>query len=102
VSAVWLSVVAVGLATIAIKATGPVLAAGRELPRSTARVVDLLAPALLAALVATQAFATDEQLVLDERAAGLAAAGIAIALRAPMLVVVIVAAATAAALRALS
>jgi branched-subunit amino acid transport protein len=102
VSAVWLSVVAVGLATIAIKATGPVLAAGRELPRSTARVVDLLAPALLAALVATQAFATDAQLVLDERAAGLVAAGTAIALRAPMLVVVIVAAATAAALRALS
>jgi branched-subunit amino acid transport protein len=100
-SVVWLCVLAVGLATIALKATGPVLAAGRELPRRTARVVDLLAPALLAALVATQAFATDEELVLDERAAGLAAAGVAILLRAPLLVVVLVAAATAAGLRAI-
>jgi branched-subunit amino acid transport protein len=99
-SAVWLCVLAVGLATIALKASGPVLAAGRELPQGTARVLDLLAPALLAALVATQAFATDEDLVLDERAAGLLAAGVAILLRAPLLVVVLVAAATAAGLRA--
>jgi branched chain amino acid efflux pump len=99
-SAVWLCVLAVGLATIALKASGPVLAAGRELPQGTARVLDLLAPALLAALVATQAFASDEELVLDERAAGLLAAGVAILLRAPLLVVVLVAAATAAGLRA--
>jgi branched-subunit amino acid transport protein len=102
VSAVWLCVLVVGAATIAIKAGGPVLAAGRELPRSTARVVDLLAPAVLAALVATQAFASEEELVLDERAAGLLAAGVAILLRAPLLVVVLVAAGTAAGLRAIS
>jgi branched chain amino acid efflux pump len=101
-SIVWLCVLAVGLATIAIKASGPVLAAGRELPRSTARVVDLLAPAVLAALVATQAFAGGEELVLDERAAGVLAAGIAILRRAPLLVVVLVAAVTAAGLRAVS
>ena len=101
-SVVWLCVLAVGLATIAIKASGPVLAAGRELPQSTARVVDLLAPAVLAALVATQAFASEDELVLDERAAGLLAAGVAMVLRAPMLVVVLVAASTAAVLRALS
>jgi branched-subunit amino acid transport protein len=75
-------VLAVGLATVALKATGPVLAAGRQLPAGAARVVDLLAPALLAALVATQAFAADEELVLDERAAGLVAAGVAIVPRA--------------------
>ncbi len=100
-SAVWLCVLVVGLATVAVKASGPVLAAGRELPQGAARVVDLLAPALLAALVATQAFASDEELVLDERAAGLLAAGVAIILRAPLLVVVLVAAATAAGLRAI-
>jgi hypothetical protein len=92
----------VGLATVALKASGPVLAAGRQLPAGAARVVDLLAPALLAALVATQAFATDERLVLDERAAGLGAAGAAILLKAPLLVVVLAAAATAAGLRAIS
>ena len=101
-SAVWLCVLAVGLATIAIKASGPVLAAGRDLPQSASRFVDLLAPALLAALVATQAFAMEERLVLDERAAGLVAAAGAILLRAPLLVVVLVAAATAAGLRALA
>ena len=70
-SAIWLCVILVGAATIALKAGGPVLAAGRQLPEGAGRVVDLLAPALLAALVATQAFASDERLVLDERAAGL-------------------------------
>jgi branched-subunit amino acid transport protein len=102
VNTIWLCVILVGIATIALKAGGPVLAAGRELPESTSRVVDLLAPVLLAALVATQAFASDEQLVLDERAAGLLAGGVAILLRAPLLVVVLAAAATAAGLRAVS
>jgi uncharacterized membrane protein len=99
-SEAWLVVAVVGVATIAFKAAGPVLAADRQLPPGPTRVVDLLAPALLAALVATQAFASDEELVLDERAAGLAVAAVAVALRAPLLVVVVAAAATAALLRA--
>jgi uncharacterized membrane protein len=102
VSSAWLAVVVVGAATILIKAAGPVLAGGRSLaPRNTG-VIELLAPALLAALVATGAFAGDEELVLDERGAGLAAAGVAVALRAPLLVVIVVAAVTAALLRAVS
>jgi hypothetical protein len=101
-NAAWTAVLVVGLATVALKAAGPVLAGGRQLPRASARVVDLLAPSLLAALVATQAFSSDEALVLDERAAGLLTAGVAIALRAPLVVVVIVAAATAASLRAIA
>lgn len=100
-SAIWTVVLVVGLSTIALKAAGPVLAGGRELPPGSARVVNLLAPALLAALVATQAFSTDEALVIDERAAGLAVAGVAILLRAPLLVVVLAAAVTAASLRAI-
>jgi branched-subunit amino acid transport protein len=98
-SAAWTAVFVVGLATIALKAAGPVLAGGRELPLGSARVVNLLAPALLAALVATQAFASEEALVLDERGAGLVAAAGAILLRAPLVVVVLVAAVTAAGLR---
>ncbi|HEY1274774.1 MAG TPA: AzlD domain-containing protein [Thermoleophilaceae bacterium] len=99
-SAVWLCVLAVGLATVAIKAAGPVLAGDRDLPERAGRVVDLVAPALLAALVATNALATDDRIVIDERAAGLGVAAVAILLRAPLLVVVIAAAATAALLRA--
>jgi branched-subunit amino acid transport protein len=102
VSAAWIAVLVVGAATIAIKAAGPVLAGERELPVGDSRVLGLLAPALLAALVATQAFATDESLVLDERGAGLGVAAVAVLLRAPLLVVVVLAAATAAGLRALT
>jgi branched-subunit amino acid transport protein len=102
VSAAWLAVLVVGAATIAIKAAGPVLAGERELPVGASRVLGLLAPALLAALVATQAFASDESLVVDERGAGLAVAAVAVLLRAPLLVVVVLAAATAAGLRALT
>lgn len=98
-SAVWVAVLVVGAATVALKAVGPVFAGERQLPHGSARVVDLLAPALLAALVATQAFETDAALVLDERGAGLLAAGVAILLKAPLLVVVAVAATTAALLR---
>jgi branched-subunit amino acid transport protein len=101
-TAAWTAVLVVGLATIAIKAAGPVLAGERQLPTGASRVLNLLAPALLAALVATQAFASDESLVLDERGAGLLAGAVAILLRAPLLVVVLVAAATAAGLRAIT
>jgi len=99
VTTVWLVVALVGLATVAIKASGPVLAADRRLPGPLGRVVDLLAPAVLAALVATQAFGDGKAVVIDERAAGIAVAGVAVALRAPILVVVAAAAATTALLR---
>jgi branched-subunit amino acid transport protein len=102
VTAAWTAVLVVGVATIAIKAAGPVLAGDRQLPTGVSRVLDLLAPALLAALVATQAFASDESLVIDERGAGLLAGVVAILLKAPLLVVILVAAATAAGLRAIS
>lgn len=100
-SVAWTCVLAVGLATVALKAVGPVLAGDRGLPVRSGRVLELVGPALLAALVATQAFAADERLVLDERGAGLLAAAVAIVLRAPILVVVLAAAVTAALLRAL-
>jgi branched-subunit amino acid transport protein len=99
-SEVWLVVLAVGAVTVALKAAGPVLLGGRELPPSVLRVVVLLAPALLAALVAVGLFALERELVLDERVAGLAAAVLALVLRAPILVVVIAAAVATALARA--
>ncbi len=65
------------------------------------RSVPLIPIALLAALVATQTFSTGRHLVLDVRAASLAVAIVAVVLRAPFLVVVAAAAATAAVLRLL-
>jgi branched-subunit amino acid transport protein len=102
VSAVWLAVVVVGVATVLLKATGPVLLGGRELPPHVNALVVLLAPAVLAALVVTQVVGGDRELVFDARLAGLGTAAGAIALRAPLLVVVIVAATATAIVRALT
>jgi branched-subunit amino acid transport protein len=95
-------VVVVSIATIALKATGPVLLAGRELPRATRGVVEMLAPALLAALVVTQAIGGDRRYVFDARLLGLGAAVAAIRLRAPLLAVVVVAAVVTAGARAVT
>jgi uncharacterized membrane protein len=95
-SDIWLIVLAVGVGTMAIKAAGPVLLGGRSLPDRMQAVVALLAPALLAALVATSTFSTGRDLTLDARVVGVGVALIALLLRAPVLLVVILAAAAAA------
>jgi branched chain amino acid efflux pump len=82
----------VGAGTIACKAVGPVILGGRSLPPKLAGVVDMLAPAILAALVVTQAVGADRTLVFDERLLGIAAAIVAMRLRAPLLVIVVAAA----------
>ena len=97
----WLVVGLVGAATIAIKSIGPILLGGRELPPRIASLIGLLAPALLAALVAINTFGDSRSLVVDERVLGVAAAGVAIRLKAPVLLVVVIAAAVTAAARAL-
>jgi uncharacterized membrane protein len=101
VTTLWVVIVAVALASAALKAVGPVLVGGRELPPRAIAVVALLAPALLAALVVSETFGEDRHLVLDERVVGVAVAAVALALRGPVLLVVILAAATTALIRAL-
>ena len=97
----WLVIAVVGAVTIAFKASGPVLLGKRELPARVASVVEVLAPAMLAALVVTQTVGGDREVVIDERLAGVVAGGIAVWLRAPLLVVMVVAAVTAALIRLL-
>ncbi len=98
----WIAILAGALACYALKAAG-LAVPGRVLddPR-TQRAAVLLPVALLAALAATQALTAGEELVLDARAAGLAVAGAAVLARAPFLLVVTLAVATAALLRALA
>lgn len=98
-SEAWLVVITVGGATMAMKAIGPVLLGGRELPKRVMAAVRLLAPAVLAALVVVQAMGGDRTIVLDERLVGLGAGAVALVLRAPLVVVVIVAAASTALIR---
>jgi branched-subunit amino acid transport protein len=100
VTAGWLTVAAVAVATIAIKAAGPVVLGGRQLPEPVLRVVALLPAALLAALVAVLTVQSDGGLVLDARVIGVGVGLVAILLRAPILLVVILAGAATAVARA--
>jgi hypothetical protein len=99
---VWLTIGGLFAATVAIKAAGPLIVGGRELPVGAYAVIGLLAPALLSALILTDTFARGQDLTVDARAAGLLFAGVAAALRAPLLVIVLVAAVGAAAVRAIT
>lgn len=65
-----------------------------------ARIANLLTVALLAALLATQAMTTRSEIVLDGRLVALVVAALLLKLRAPFLIVVLVAAAVAALLQA--
>jgi branched-subunit amino acid transport protein len=100
-SPAWIAVLGVGAATIALKGAGPLVFADRELPVWVRSIMPLLAPCLLAALVVGQALADGRALAIDARVAGVAAAAVALVLRAPLLVVLVSAAAVAAATRAL-
>lgn len=101
-TAAWITIAVLAAGTVAIKAAGPVALGRRTLPPLAGRVVGLLAPSLLAALVAVETVTTNGALVLDARAAGLAAAGGALALRRPAIVAVVAAAIVTALVRALT
>ena len=91
-SSAWAVVLIVGACTIAFRAAGPVVLGGRALPPRLAAAFELLAPSLLAALVVTQAVGSKDGIVLDARLVGVAAGVAAILLRAPLIVVIVVAA----------
>ena len=96
----WAAILALGAAAYAMKALGPVLVGSRELRPGVAPLLELVAVSLLAALVLVQTFDGGERLVVDARLPAMAVAGLLVWRRAPFLVVVLAAAATAALLRA--
>ena len=98
---IWVAIVVTALGCYAFKWLGLSVPAS-VLDRPWVRASAIALPvALLAALTAVQTFADGSSLTVDARAAGVAAAVVALVLRAPFLVVVAVAALTAAGLRAL-
>jgi uncharacterized membrane protein len=101
VTAVWVSIAIVAVANFAIKASGPVLLGGRELPEQLLRIIALLAPAILTALVVVGTLSENQDLKVDEQTIGVAVAGAAMAARMPMLAAIVLGTATAAAVRAL-
>lgn len=97
----WLAVVIVAVSAAAMKSAGPVALGGRELPERVGPLVAALAPALLAALVVTNTFGDGQALAVDARVVGVGAAAACIALRAPLLAAVVVAAVATALVRLL-
>lgn len=94
---VWITIALVALVTFAIKGVGPALLGDRALPAAFSRVVVLLAPALLAALVVTSAIADGPHLQVGADTAGVAIAGLLL-LRGVTVLPAVLAAAVATAL----
>ncbi len=97
----WVVIVTLALATLALKTAGPLLAGGYTPPAPVTRVLDLLTPALLTALVVASTFGDGSNLVLDARVVGVATGGVLLLLRAPLTVVLVASAAVTAGVRAL-
>lgn len=99
---VWIVVIVVAACTLVFKAAGPVFLGHRQLPPRVDPVVALVAPVMLTALVVLQTFGGDEEIVVDERVPGVAAAGVAIWKGAGVVPAMAIAAVVTASLRALS
>ncbi|MFE4702215.1 AzlD domain-containing protein [Streptomyces sp. NPDC056738] len=99
---IWIAIGVTAVGCYAVKLIGLLIPAGVLERPLVQRLAALLPVALLAALTAQQTFADGRVLVLDAKAAGLAAAAVALILRAPFLVVVAAAVVVTAGVRALT
>ncbi|MCX3290860.1 AzlD domain-containing protein [Streptomyces sp. NEAU-H22] len=97
----WIAIGATALGCYAVKLAGLLVPVGALERPVVRRLAALLPVALLAALTAQQTFADGRTLVLDARAAGLAAAAVVLLLRAPFLLVVAAAVVVTAGVRAI-
>jgi hypothetical protein len=79
----WLLIAVLAVGTVLMKALGPVLAGGRQPPAPLTRVVALVAPALISALIVTGTFTQGQQLIIDARAVGVGVAAVALWFRVP-------------------
>jgi hypothetical protein len=96
----WLLIVALAVGTVLMKTIGPVLAGGRRPPAPLTRVIALVAPALISALIVTGTFTTGgRHLVIDARAVGLLVGAIALWFRVPAVLAMLIAAVVCALLR---
>ena len=95
----WIVVAVVGAFTLVFKAAGPVFLGRRPLSPRAQSVVDLIAPVMLVALVVTQTVGGAEEIRIDARVPGVAAAGVAIWRGAPLVVAMVIAGTVTALLR---
>jgi hypothetical protein len=97
---IWIAIALTAAGCYAVKLVGLLVPEGVLERPVVRRLAALLPVALLAALTAQQTFADGRVLVLDARVAGLAAAAVALLLRAPFLLVVTAAVVVTAGVRA--
>jgi branched-subunit amino acid transport protein len=95
----WVLIAVLALGTVLMKTLGPVLAGGRQPPARLTRVIALIAPALISALIVAGTFTQGQRLIIDARAAGLAVGAIALWFRAPATVAMLLALVVCALLR---
>ncbi len=95
----WPFLLAMCAAAYAQKAIAPILLGAWEPPHRVRTLLHLLAVPVLAGLIVVQTLGDGRELVLDARAPAVGAAIIAVWLRAPFLVVVLLAAVVAAGIR---
>ena len=98
--AAWLVVAGCAVVTFAIKAAGPAALGGRDLPGAFSRVIVLMAPALLAALIVTNALADGDRIAVGADTAGVAAGALVVWRWRSIVGCVVAAAVVTAALRA--
>ncbi|MFB9378713.1 AzlD domain-containing protein [Kineococcus gynurae] len=96
----WVAVLLAAAIAFATKFLGHLVPAAWLAGERVTRCAALLPAALLAALVAVQTVSDGPQLVLDARVVGLGVAAVALALRAPFLLVLVLAAGATAVVRA--
>jgi branched-subunit amino acid transport protein len=98
----WGLIAALAVVTMILRGAGPALLGGRDLPAWTVGVIELTAPALLAALVVTQALADGGRIAVGAHTAGVAAAAVVLVRGGSVVLGVGVAAVVTAALRAVT
>ena len=100
-TATWLAIIVAGVGCYLLKLAG-LSVPPRVLEHPVVeRIADLLPVALLSALIGVQVLGAGQHLVVDARVVGLGVAFVALLLRAPFIVVVAVAAGSAALVRLL-
>ncbi len=97
----WVWILGAAVLSYALKLVGYLIPAEKLEDPRIMRVAGVITIGLLASLTAVNAFADGRHLAVDARLAALLAGAIALALKAPYLVVVLVGAAAAAAARLL-
>lgn len=98
----WTLIFALAVVAWGFKAFGALVVGGRSMPDVIQRCLLLIPAAVLAGLITKDTFTTGTEIVLDARAAGLAAAVLATWRRLPFGVVIVAGVGTTAVLRALA